>query len=245
MENIIVSSGGLTEWQISNLISGAERAMQFRLLQEAAAPTGDITETEDVVVERSRLPFLPYPAIDASLYVSPIPWRDLSRLDLGLRLVDSLALLLGAGISLLEPTPIGEAAMASAVTGLLGRRAIASAVYSPVNPGPLSAGVASTFRGASYREVTYDQVTTLYRVYGGKSSQLGSFWTATPPTGALRSRIDLALNPQWGNTANQVVRIDVPAGVKMYEGYAASQGGLVGGGTQVFMPQVNPLWIVK
>jgi filamentous hemagglutinin len=135
--------------------------------------------------------------------------------------------------------------MASVVTGLLGRRAITATVYSPVNPGPLSAGVAGSFRGASYREVIYDQATTLYRVYGGKSGQLGSFWTATSPTGALRSRIDLALNPQWGNTASQIVRIDVPAGVKMYEGYAASQGGLVGGGTQVFIPNVSPLWIVK
>jgi filamentous hemagglutinin len=135
--------------------------------------------------------------------------------------------------------------VASAVTGILGRRAVTSSVYSPIKPGPLSAGVASTFRGASYREVTYDQATALYRVYGGKSGQLGSFWTATPPTGALRSRIDLALNPQWGNTASQVVRIDVPAGVKMYEGYAASQAGLVGGGTQVFIPNVNPLWIVR
>jgi hypothetical protein len=179
------------------------------------------------------------------MYAPLTPFRDFSKLDLGLRLVDYLAVLLGAGISLLEPTPIGEAAMASAMTGLLGRRAINATVYSPVNPGPLSAGIASTFRGASYREVTYDQITTLYRVYGGRSGQLGSFWTSTPPTGALRSRIDLALNPQWGNTANQVVRIDVPAGVKMYEGYAASQGGLVGGGTQVFIPQVNPLWIVK
>jgi hypothetical protein len=245
MENIIVSAGGLTEWQVSHLVSGAERAAQEWLLQEAAAPAGALSGPEDVVVERSRLPLLPNPAIDASMYASLTPFRDLSKLDLGLRLVDYLAVLIGAGISLLEPTPIGEAAMASAMTGFLRRRAVSATIHSPVNPGPLSAGVASTFRGASYREVTYDQVTTLYRVYGGKSGQMGSFWTATPPTGALRSRIDLALNPQWGNTANQVVRIDVPAGVRMYEGYAASQGGLVGGGTQVFIPQVNPLWIVK
>lgn len=245
MENIVVRSGGLTEWQLSHLLSGAERAAMAAWQLEAAAPAGVFTDSETVVVEGTRLRQLPYPAIDASMYVPPIPWRDYSRADLGLRLVDYLAVLLGAGMSLLEPTPIGEAAMASVVTGFLGRRAISSTVYSPVNPGPLSAGIANTFRGASYREVTYGQATTLYRVYGGKSGQLGSFWTATPPSGALRSRIDLALNPQWGNTANQVVRIEVPAGVKMYEGYAASQGGLVGGGTQVFIPQVNPLWIVK
>jgi hypothetical protein len=245
MENIIVSSTRLTEWQLSNLLSGAERAAMTARQLEAAGSASGLTGSEAVVVEESRLRSLPYPAIDASMYVPPIPWRDLSRLDLGLRLVDYLAVLLGAGMSLLEPTPIGEAAMASVVTGLLGRRAITSTVHSPVSPGPLSAGIASTFRGASYREVTYDEVTTLYRVFGGKSGQLGSFWTATAPTGALRSRIDLALNPQWGNSASQVVRIEVPAGVKMYEGYAAAQGGLVGGGTQVFIPQVNPLWIVK
>lgn len=243
MEEIIVRSSGLTERQLSSLLSNAERGELTDRMEQAAGVVGGYTDT--VVVEAPRLRNTLYPALDASMYAPSTPWRDFSRLDLGLRLVDYLAVLIGAGMSLLEPTPIGEVAIASAVTGFLGRRAVTSTLYGPASPGPLSAGIANTFRGASYREVTYDHATTLYRVYGGRSGQLGSFWTATAPTGPLRSRIDLALNPQWGNTASQVVRIEVPAGVKMYEGYAAAQGGLVGGGTQVFVPNVNPLWIVR
>jgi filamentous hemagglutinin len=148
-------------------------------------------------------------------------------------------------LALVEPTPAGEIAVGSAIAGGAGRSTASVVAHSPLNPGPLSAGIAGTFRGGSYTESVYQQTTRLYRVYGGRSGQLGSFWSRTPPTGPLRSQIDLALNPQWGNTASQVVRIDVPAGVRIYEGFAAPQGGLVGGGSQVFVPNVNPAWIVR
>jgi hypothetical protein len=248
METILVQSFGLTEWQLSRLTNLAEQSELFANMLQAAAivgSTGGQGEIEQIVVEQGRLPAPQPVAVDVTFYAPPFSWNDLAGVDLGLRTVDVLALLLSSGFALLEPTPIGEAAVVSSLAGYLGRRAVTSAAYSPLNPGPLSTGVASTFRGASYREVTYDQATRLYRVYGGKSGQLGSFWTATAPTGALRSRIDLALNPQWGNSATQVVRIDVPSGVTMYEGYAASQGALVGGGSQVFIPHVNPAWIVR
>ena len=62
---------------------------------------------------------------------------------------------------------------------------------------------------------------------------------------ALQSVIDSALDPQWGNTAQNVARIRVPAGTTIYEGAAAAQRGLVGGGNQVFIPKVDPSWIVK
>jgi hypothetical protein len=42
-----------------------------------------------------------------------------------------------------------------------------------------------------------------------------------------------------------IVKIEVSAGVKIYEGVAAPQGGLVGGGNQVFVPKVDAKWIVK
>jgi hypothetical protein len=37
----------------------------------------------------------------------------------------------------------------------------------------------------------------------------------------------------------------VPSGRTVYEGFAAPQGGLVGGGSQVVIPNVNPTWIVR
>jgi hypothetical protein len=172
-------------------------------------------------------------------------WNQLARVLASWQYFDETVMILGSLMAAIEPTPYGEYAMATFAMGAFGRRAITSIAYGPMNPGPLSAGVAATFRGGAYREVMYDHTVQLYRVYGGRAGQLGSFWTATAPTGMLRSRIDLALNPQWGNSASQVVRINVPPGTRMYEGYAASQGGLVGGGTQVFVPNVNPVWIIK
>lgn len=51
-------------------------------------------------------------------------------------------------------------------------------------------------------------------------------------------------NPAWGNTAINVVKTQVPSGIRIFEGVAAPQGGLVGGGNQVFIQNVNPSWIV-
>lgn len=116
--------------------------------------------------------------------------------------------------------------------------------YSPVNPGPLPRSVAETFRGGSYTATTLSKPTTLYRVYGGNAGEIGGYWTRTAPSGPLQSRIDLALSPEWGNTATQVTKINVPAGQKIFEGFAAPQGGLVGGGSQVFIPKVDPSWVV-
>ena len=42
-----------------------------------------------------------------------------------------------------------------------------------------------------------------------------------------------------------MVKIEVPPGVKLYQGQAAHQNGLVGGGSQVYIPRVDPKWIKK
>jgi len=118
--------------------------------------------------------------------------------------------------------------------------------YNPLNQGPLPASIADTFRSATYAEVVTQKPTTLYRVYGGSAKELGAYWTATKPTGPVQSIIDSALNPQWGNTAVNVVKIEVPAGTKYFEGVAAPQGGLVGGGSQVLFPKdfkIDPSWV--
>lgn len=61
--------------------------------------------------------------------------------------------------------------------------------------------------------------------------------TQTPPADPVQSIIHSALLPQWGNTAMNVVKIEVPAGTKYFTGSAAQQGGLVGAGNQVVFPQ--------
>jgi filamentous hemagglutinin len=61
----------------------------------------------------------------------------------------------------------------------------------------------------------------------------------------VQSIIDSALNPAWGNNALNATRIDVPAGTHIFEGIAAPQGGLVGGGNQIFIQNVNPAWLIN
>ena len=121
--------------------------------------------------------------------------------------------------------------------------------YGPMSEqGPLPKAIADTFRSGTYVETVTTQSTTLYRVYGGSANQLGGYWTSTPPSGPVQSIVDSALNPVWGNTATNVVKIDVPSGVRLYQGQAARQGGLVGGGNQVLFPKdvnVAPAWIAK
>ncbi|PNV72101.1 filamentous hemagglutinin, partial [Leptospira inadai serovar Lyme] len=116
-------------------------------------------------------------------------------------------------------------------------------MYGPINKGPLSDQIAKTFRSGTYAEVTTSKPTTLYRVIGPDGNPAGSYWTRVPPNGATQSIIDSALNPQWGNAATNQVRAVIPAGTTFYEGVAAPQGGLVGGGNQIFIPKVNPSWI--
>ena len=57
--------------------------------------------------------------------------------------------------------------------------------------------------------------------------------------------IDSALDQNWGDTATRVVEARIPAGTKIYEGAASAQRGLVGGGNQVYVPKIDPKWIVQ
>ena len=143
---------------------------------------------------------------------------------------------------------VGAAASLGAGAGAGAEEGAAGSVvrWDPLTgPGPLGEKLANTFRSASYSELTTAETTSLYRVWGGSAKEIAPYWTKTLPTGPLQSMIDSALDPAWGNTAINITRIDVPAGVKIYEGIAAPQGGLVGGGNQVFVPKVDPAWIVK
>ena len=115
--------------------------------------------------------------------------------------------------------------------------------FGPHMEGPLPEGISSTFRGGSYSQTTLGSDTTLYRVYGGEAAPLRSWWSRTPPAGPLQSQMDLALPPE--NTAQNVVMIRVPTGTVIYEGAAEGNFGRLGGGSQVYIPRVNPAWVVQ
>jgi RHS repeat-associated protein len=132
------------------------------------------------------------------------------------------------------------------------RRAVPSGprAFSAIHPGPLPPNVAETFAGGRYGERVLQDETVFYKVHGGRSGPIGrgggTFVSPNPQVGGTQSQIDLALRPEWGNTATKVTRIRVPAGTVVYEGLVSSQGGpWVGGRSQVYIPKVDPNWIVK
>lgn len=87
-----------------------------------------------------------------------------------------------------------------------------------------------------------------YQVHGSNDDRIGRFMTTIPQNGGMQSQTDLALNPDWGNTARYVTKVTVPKGTTIYVGTAAPQvinggaGILLGGGNQIFIPEVDALW---
>lgn len=121
------------------------------------------------------------------------------------------------------------------------------AYYGPLNQGPLPNEIARTFRSGSYQELVTAEPTTLYRVISDNGNPSGGYWTRIRPDGPLQSVIDSALDQNWGNTATRVIQMEVPAGTRLFEGVAAPQRGLVGGGNQIYFDRilnpVDPSWI--
>jgi hypothetical protein len=111
--------------------------------------------------------------------------------------------------------------------------------------GPLGPDIAKTFRSSSYTEFRTGEPVLLYRVYGGTAGKFGSYWTRTPPHGPTQALLDGAIRPEWGNDGTKVVRIIVPPGTTLYEGVAAEQGSMFGGGNQVFLKSVDESWELK
>lgn len=146
----------------------------------------------------------------------------------------------------------GPGAIAAGIAGRLIGGELGSALedwltgtgnFSPINPGPLSDDVANTFRSSTYQGSVLTADTTLYRAIGDGGNPAGSYWTRTSPSGPLESVISSGLDQNWGNTATTVVTGTFPAGTQIYEGVAAAQRGLVGGGNQIYIPNVNPNWV--
>ncbi len=75
--------------------------------------------------------------------------------------------------------------------------------------------------------------------------------TRVPQNGGMQSQLDLALDPMWNNSCEYVTKVIVPKGTVIYEGTAASQsinggvGQLLGGGNQIYIPEVYGSWFGK
>ena len=125
--------------------------------------------------------------------------------------------------------------------------------YSPINPcDKISQEVAESFRGATFTEKVLTEDTIMYRISGGKAGEVGSYLSKTPQGGGLQSQLDLALNPSWGNTTENVTKVIISKGTIIYEGVAAPQnildslgnaiGILSGGESQIYIPKVEVEW---
>jgi hypothetical protein len=78
--------------------------------------------------------------------------------------------------------------------------------------------------------------TVFYRVWGEEAGRVGSYMTRVKPTSRAQAMESLALDPAWNNSRVWISEVHVPAGVPIYEGTAAAEGILKGGGNQVFIP---------
>ena len=162
--------------------------------------------------------------------------------------------------------PILGGAVASKIESLVSKSISGSGVkassttiksYGPIEHGPLGdpndlESKASTFRSGSYSQKVAETDIYIYRDYGGTARPDGRFWTPEPSKGPLQSQMDSAVLPEWGNTFENQAIMKIPKGTVYYEGAAASQTGtvgtnpsLLGGGTQIYLPDLDPTWIIK
>ena len=124
--------------------------------------------------------------------------------------------------------------------------------HSPIEPGKLDEGTAKNFSAATYDEIVIpaEYEVTVNRVWGGGAEKVGRYMSEVPQNGGMQSQLDLALNPDWGNTAQNISPVIIPGDRKIYHGKAAPQiinggaGVLPGGGSQVFVPEVKKEWFL-
>lgn len=133
MENIVVRSTGLAEWQLARITIGAEHAEVFALMLQAAAtrsPNGPAEGIPEIVVTEKR--WIPFPAasVDASMYARMPDLFPYLKSYFETRLLKDLLLVGGLALALLEPTPAGESLLLGGVVST--SRAIVP-YYPPAN----------------------------------------------------------------------------------------------------------------
>ena len=124
--------------------------------------------------------------------------------------------------------------------------------------GQLNLSQATSFRGATFKSKIAIKPITTYRSWSNPDYEVGSYVSRTRPAGPLQTQLDLALAPQWRNTAENVTKLEIPRFAPFYEGAAGVQpvkaiedsdtlGQLPGGGNQILITdeQVKNQWKTK
>ncbi|MEB3292617.1 MAG: hypothetical protein VKJ24_05620 [Synechococcales bacterium] len=115
------------------------------------------------------------------------------------------------------------------------QRVFAQEVESPC---PLPAEIAATFLDSKCKKVKLLMPQTFFRYYSNETNKKGRYLT----TDQYQTNVDviknLALNQAWGNKAEKMLSITLPAGTIVYQGIVAPQNPTscyLGGGQQTFI----------
>ena len=114
---------------------------------------------------------------------------------------------------------------------------------------PLDFGTAVTFLENKCEEVELQQPETFFRYYGGDAKQSGRYLTTEQYQTNVEAIRNLALKQEWGNKAEKMGSVTLPAGTIVYQGIAAPQipaSCYPGGGQQTYFEgsrDPNLTWI--
>jgi RHS repeat-associated protein len=108
----------------------------------------------------------------------------------------------------------------------------------------LPEGASKSFVGKTERVIINENEV----LYGIRSPNSGStWWTRTKPQGILQWRMDQAVLSEWNNGPFTLEQLTVAKGQNLigFEGIAYKQGSYLGGGNQIYIPNVPEGWITK
>ena len=111
--------------------------------------------------------------------------------------------------------------------------------------GPIPEKQLANFTQGLANPTIYPEGSTLFRI-SSPGGEYNSWWNTEPPEGILQWRIDNAVPPEWGNTAEKISILTVPTGENLggWLGSAEYQGGIyIGQGNQIYLPVVPENWI--
>ncbi len=103
---------------------------------------------------------------------------------------------------------------------------------------PLPDNIAITFRGAKCKKVKLQMPQTFFRYYHDDNNKKGRYLTTDQYQTNEEVIKNLALNQEWGNKAEKMLSITLPAGTIVYQGIVAPQipaSCYPGGGQQTFI----------
>jgi hypothetical protein len=103
---------------------------------------------------------------------------------------------------------------------------------------PLPPDIAITFLGSQCKKVKLQMPQTFFRYYSNENNKKGRFLTTDQYQTNVEVITKLALNQAWGNKAEKMLSITLPAGTIVYEGIVAPQNPsscYPGGGQQTFI----------